>query len=184
MSVVIAVIAAINSDDDEWYIEPYQPGQAYDPDKPYDSVNFGGVWVKVDIFGPLAIPLRAAMKAVNGWEKRKMAAVADGLFFGGMEALSDTPLVNQVTDSSLDYMVKKPGAYWQGFGYNQLNKLVPSQLKSISRATTRGANVQYDGEWMGKTIGKKFHRNYGLDGQRLTTNDLINILTNRLKVQE
>ena len=184
MSVVIAVIAAINSDDDEWYIEPYQPGQAYDPDKPYDSVNFGGVWVKVDIFGPLAIPLRAAMKAVNGWEKRKMAAVADGLFFGGMEALSDTPLVNQVTDSSLDYMVKKPGAYWQGFGYNQLNKFVPSQLKSISRATTRGANVQYDSEWMGKTIGKKFHRNYGLDGQRLTTNDLINLLTNRLKVQE
>ena len=183
MSVVIAVIAAINSDDDEWYIEPYQPGQAYDPDKPYDSVNFGGVWVKVDIFGPLAIPLRAAMKAVNGWEKRKMAAVADGLFFGGMEALSDTPLVNQVTDSSLDYMVKKPGAYWQGFGYNQLNKLVPSQLKSISRATTRGANVQYDGEWMGKTIGKKFHRNYGLDGQRLTTNDLLNILTNRVKVK-
>ena len=181
MSVVIAVLAAINSDDDEWYIEPYQPGQAYDPDKPYDSVNFGGVWVKVDIFGPLAIPLRAAMKAVNEWEKRKMAAVADGLFFGGMEALSDTPLVNQVTDSSLDYMVKKPGAYWQGFGYNQLNKLVPSQLKSVSRATTRGANVQYAGEWMGPTIGKKFHRNYGLDGQRLTTNDLINLLTNRLK---
>ena len=183
MSVVIAVLAAINSDDDEWYEEPYQPGRTYDPNKPYDSVNFGGVWIKLDIFGPLAIPLRAALKMVNEWEKKKLDAVADGLFFGGMEALSDTPLVNQFTDNSLDYMTKNQGAYWSSFGYNQLNKFMPAQAKTISKALTRGANVEFDTDWMGKTISRKFHRNYGLDGQRLTTNDLINILTNRVKVK-
>ena len=183
MSVVLAVLAAINSDDEDWYIEPYQPGQSYDPNKPYDSVNFGGVWVKLDVFGPMAIPLRAALKMVNDWEKKKLDAVANGLFFGGMEALSDTPLVQQFTDSSLDYMTSQPGAYWSGFGYNQANKLIPAQLKTISRAVSRGANVEMNTDWMGKTISKKFHRNYGLDGQRLTTNDLLNILTNRVKVK-
>ena len=182
MSVVIAVLAAINSDDDEWYTEPYQVGQKYDPNKPYDSINFAGVWVKLDIFGPLAIPLRAALKMIKDWEKKKLDAVASGLFFGGMEALSDTPLVQQFTDSGLDYMTKKPGAYWSAFGYNQLNKFVPAQAKTLSKAVTRGANVEYSADWMGKTIGRKFHRNYGLDGERLTTNDLINILTNRVKV--
>lgn len=181
MSVVLAVLAAINSDDEDWYIEPYQPGQSYDPNKPYDSVNFGGVWIKLDVFGPMAIPLRASLKMVNDWEKKKLDAVANGLFFGGMEALSDTPLVQQFTDSSLDYMTSKPGAYWSGFGYNQANKLIPAQLKTLSRAISRGANVEMNTDWMGKTISRKFHRNYGLDGQRLTTNDLINVLTNRLK---
>lgn len=183
MSVVIAVLAAINSDDDEWYIEPYQTGKQYDPDRPYDSVNFGGVWVKLDIFGPLAIPLRATLKMVNDWEKKKLDAVASGLFFGGMEALSDTPLVQQFTDSGLDYMTKKPGAYWSSFGYNQANKLMPAQVKTLSRAITRGTGLEADTDWMGKTISRKFHRNYGLDGQRMTTNDLINILTNRVKVK-
>ena len=184
MSVVIAVLAAINSDDDEWYIEPYQTGKQYDPDRPYDSVNFGGVWVKLDIFGPLAIPLRAALKMVNDWEKKKLDAVASGLFFGGMEALSDTPLVQQFTDSGLDYMTKKPGAYWSAFGYNQANKLIPAQVKTVSRAATRGMGIEADTDWMGKTISRKFHRNYGLDNARLTTNDLISLLTNRVKVKE
>ena len=183
MSVVLAVLAAINSDDEEWYIEPYEPGKRYDPNRPYDSVNFGGVYVKLDIFGPMAIPLRAALKMVNDWEKKKLDAVASGLFFGSMEALSDTPLVQQFTDSDLDYMTKQPGAYWSAFGYNQANKLVPAQVKTVSRAASRGADVELETPWMGKTINRKFHRNYGLDGERLTTNDLINILTNRVKIK-
>lgn len=177
-AVMVALMAALSGDDD-WYEEPYQSGKQYDPDKPYDSIKIGGVWVKVDVFGPIAIPLRTAAMGIKDWEKRKFAAIGDGLF----EALSDTPLVQQFTDSSLDYMMKKPGAYWSGFAYNQANKLVPAQLKTISKAASRGLDIEKDTSWAGKTIGRKLHRNYGFDGERLTTNDLINVLTNRLKYQ-
>ena len=177
-AVMVALMAALSGDDD-WYEEPYQSGKQYDPDKPYDSIKIGGVWVKVDVFGPIAIPLRTAAMGIKDWEKRKFAAIGDGLF----EALSDTPLVQQFTDSSLDYMMKKPGAYWSGFAYNQANKLVPAQLKTISKAASRGLGIEKDTSWAGKTIGRKLHRNYGFDGERLTTNDLLNILTNRIKVK-
>lgn len=177
-AVMVALMAALSGDDD-WYEEPYKSGQQYDPDKPYDSIKIGGVWVKLDVLGPLAIPLRTAAMSIKDWEKRKFEAIGDGLF----EALSDTPLVQQFTDSSLDYMMKKPGAYWSSFGYNQANKLVPAQLKTISKATSRGLGIEADTSWAGKTIGRKLHRNYGFDGERLTTNDLINVLTNRLKYQ-
>lgn len=177
-AVMVALMAALSGDDD-WYEEPYQSGKQYDPHKPYDSIKIGGVWVKVDVFGPIAIPLRTAAMGIKDWEKRKFAAIGDGLF----EALSDTPLVQQFTDSSLDYMMKKPGAYWSGFAYNQANKLVPAQLKTISKAASRGLGIEKDTSWAGKTIGRKLHRNYGFDGERLTTNDLINVLTNRLKYQ-
>jgi hypothetical protein len=180
-AVVIAVLAAISGDDDDWYTEPYESGKRYDPDKPYDSIRFGNYWVKLDIFGPMAIPLRTALKVVKEWEKKKLGAVTDGLAFGGMEALSDTPLVNQFIDNQVDYMTKQPGAYWSSFGYNQLNKLVPAQVKTLTKAGSRATGIEWDAPWMGKTIDRKFHRNYGLDGERLTTNDLINIFTNRLK---
>lgn len=177
-AVMVALMAALSGDDD-WYEEPYQSGRKYDPNKPYDSIKIGGVWVKIDMFGPLAIPLRTAAMGIKDWEKRKFAAIGDGLF----EALSDTPLVQQFTDSSLDYMARKPGAYWSSFAYNQANKLVPAQLKSISRAGSRAAGVEIDTSWAGKTIGRKLHRNYGFDSERLTTNDLLNILSNRIKVE-
>lgn len=182
-AVVIAVLAAISGDDDDWYTEPYESGKRYDPYKPYDSVRFGNTWVKLDIFGPMAIPLRTALKVVKDWEKKKLAAVADGLAFGGMEALSDTPLVNQFMDNQVDYMTKQPGAYWSSFGYNQLNKLVPAQAKTLTKAGSRATGIEWDTPWMGKAIDRKFHRNYGLDGERLTTNDLLNILTNKVKVK-
>ena len=177
-AVMVALMAALSGDDD-WYEEPYQSGRKYDPNKPYDSIKIGGVWVKLDMFGPIAIPLRTAAMGIKDWEKRKFAAIGDGLF----EALSDTPLVQQFTDSSLDYMARKPGAYWSGFAYNQANKLVPAQLKSLSRAGSRAAGVEADTSWAGKTIGRKLHRNYGFDGEILTTNDLLNILSNRIKVE-
>lgn len=179
-SVMIALMAAISSDDDEWYTEPYTSGRRYDPDKPYDSIKIGGVWVKMDIFGPVAIPLRTAAMTIKDWEDKKLASIADGMY----EALSDTPLVQQFTDSSLDYMSKQPEKYWSSFGYNQANKLVPAQVKSLTKATSRATGATLETDWLGKTIDRKFHRNYGLDGERLTTNDLINILTNRLKYTE
>lgn len=97
------------------------------------------------------------------------------------EALSDTPLVQQFTDSSLDYMNRQPGAYWSGFAYNQANKFVPAQAKTLAKAISRKTGYKLDTTGAGKTIDRKFHRNYGFDGAELTTNDLINILTNRLK---
>ena len=179
-AVMVALLAALSGDDDEWYKDPYEKGKKYDPTAPYDSIRFGKTWVKLDIFGPMAIPLRTAAMVIKDWEKKKLASVSDGLF----AALSDTPLVQQFTDSSLDYMTKQPGKYWSGFAYNQANKLMPAQVKTITRAASRATGATLDTEALGKTIDRKFHRNYGLDGEQLTTNDLINILTNRLKYVE
>lgn len=176
-AVMMALLCALSGDDDKWYEEPYQTGRKYDPNKPYDSIRFGNVWVKMDLFGPMAIPLRTAAMLVQDWEKRKMAAVADGM----LEALSETPLINAFTDSSMDYMQRQPGAYWSSFGYNQLNKFVPAQAKTVTKAASREAGATLDTTGLGKTISRKFHRNYGFDGAERTTNDLINILTNRLK---
>lgn len=176
-AVMVALLCALSGDDDDWYTEPYQSGRKYDPNKPYDSIRFGNTWVKLDVFGPVAIPLRTAAMTIKDWEKRKLASIGDGMF----EALSDTPLVQQFTDSSLDYMNRQPGAYWSGFAYNQANKFVPAQAKTLAKAISRKTGYKLDTTGAGKTIDRKFHRNYGFDGAELTTNDLINLFTNRLK---
>lgn len=177
-AVMVALLCALSGDDDDWYTEPYQSGRKYDPNKPYDSIRFGNTWVKLDVFGPVAIPLRTAAMTIKDWEKRKLASIGDGMF----EALSDTPLVQQFTDSSLDYMNRQPGAYWSGFAYNQANKFVPAQAKTLAKAISRKTGAKLDTTGAGKTIDRKFHRNYGFDSAELTTNDLINILSNRIKV--
>ena len=176
-AVAVALMAAISGDDDDWYEKPYQTGRKYDPNKPYDSIRFGNTWIKLDIFGPWEIPLRTAAILVQDWEKKKMAAIGEGLY----EALSETPLVNQFVDNQMDYMQRNPEKYWPSFAYNQVNKLVPAQIKSLTRAGSRLAGTELDVSGLGQTVERKFHRNYGLDGAQLTTNDLLNILTNRLK---
>lgn len=179
--VATAIMSAITSDDDDWYTEPYETGRRYDPDKPYDSIKVGGVWVKLDIFGPLEVPLRTAALLVKNWEKEKLGALADGM----QEAFEEVPLVNQFLDNQMGYMKRKPGDYWRTWGYNQANKLVPAQAKSITRAASRAEGMEWTpGMFEGTNLERKFHRNYGLDGMRLTTNDLLNILTNRIKYVE
>lgn len=180
-AVAMALFAAISNDDDKWYEEPYQTGRTYDPNKPYDSIKIGNAWVKLDIFGPFAIPIRAAAKIIQRWEDGALTAIANGYGFGANEALSDLPLANQITDNSLSYMAKQPGKWATGFLYNQANKLVPAQLKSIARAGSRATDTELDASGLGRTIERKFHRNYGFDGEELTTNDIINLFTNRLK---
>lgn len=180
-AVAMALFAAISNDDDKWYEEPYQTGRTYDPNKPYDSIKIGNAWVKLDIFGPFAIPIRAAAKIIQRWEDGALTAIANGYGFGANEALSDLPLANQITDNSLSYMAKQPGKWATGFLYNQANKLVPAQLKSIARAGSRATDTELDVSGLGRTIERKFHRNYGFDGEELTTNDIINLFTNRLK---
>jgi hypothetical protein len=179
--IATALLASLWGDDDEWYIEPYQAGQKYDPNKPYDSIRIGNYWIKLDLFGPLEVPMRVAIKIVDDWEDKKLEAVANGLGFGLSEAFSSVPLADQFFDNQVDYMTKRPGSWASGFAYNQLNKAVPAQFKTLTRAGSRAAGLKWDTPWMGKIIDRKFHRNYGLDGEQLTTNDLINILTNRLK---
>lgn len=181
-AVAMALFAALSNDDDDWYVEPYQTGHRYDPNKPYDSIKIGNVWVKIDIFGPFAIPMRVAAKIIQRWEDGALTAIANGYGFGASEALSDLPLANQITDNSLSYMAKQPGKWATGFLYNQANKLVPAQLKSIARAGSRATDTELDVSAAGKTIERKFHRNYGFDGEELTTNDIINLFSNRIKV--
>ena len=181
-AVAMALFAAISNDDDDWYEEPYQTGRTYDPNKPYDSIKIGNVWVKLDIFGPFAIPIRVAAKIIQRWEDGALTAIANGYGFGASEALKDLPLANQITDNSLSYMAKQPGKWATGFLYNQANKLVPAQLKSIARAGSRATDTELDVSDLGKTIERKFHRNYGFDGEELTTNDIINLFSNRIKV--
>ena len=181
-AVAMALFAALSNDDDKWYEEPYQTGRTYDPNKPYDSIKIGNVWVKLDIFGPFAIPMRVAAKIIQRWEDGALTAIANGYGFGASEALSDLPLANQITDNSLSYMAKQPGKWATGFLYNQANKLVPAQLKSIARAGSRATDAELDVSGLGKTIERKFHRNYGFDGEELTTNDIINLFSNRIKV--
>jgi hypothetical protein len=180
-AVAMALFAALSNDDEDWYEEPYQTGRRYDPNKPYDSLKIGNVWVKIDIFGPFAIPIRVAAKAIKQWEEDKLWAIAKGYGFGASKALSDLPLANQVTDNNLSYMANNLGKWGSGFAYNQVNKFVPSQVKSIVRAASRAADTELDVSAAGKTIERKFHRNYGFDGEKLTTNDIINLFTNRLK---
>ena len=181
-AVAMALFAALSNDDDKWYEEPYQTGHRYDPNKPYDSIKIGNVWVKLDIFGPFAIPMRVAAKIIQRWEDGALTAIANGYGFGASEALKDLPLANQITDNSLSYMAKQPGKWATGFLYNQANKLVPAQLKSIARAGSRATDTELDVSDLGKTIERKFHRNYGFDGEELTTNDIINLFSNRIKV--
>lgn len=181
-AVAMALFAAISNDDDKWYEEPYQTGRTYDPNKPYDSIKIGNAWVKLDIFGPFAIPIRVAAKIIQRWEDGALTAIAKGYGFGASEALSDMPLANQITDNSLSYMAKQPGKWATGFLYNQANKLVPAQLKSIARAGSRATDTELDVSGLGQTIERKFHRNYGFDGEELTTNDIINLFSNRIKV--
>ncbi len=181
-AVAMALFAAISNDDDKWYEEPYQTGRTYDPNKPYDSLKIGNVWVKIDIFGPFAIPMRVAAKIIQRWEDGALTAIVNGYGFGASEALRDLPLANQITDNSLSYMAKQPGKWATGFLYNQANKLVPAQLKSIARAGSRATDAELDVSDLGKTIERKFHRNYGFDGEELTTNDIINLFSNRIKV--
>ena len=181
-AVAMALFAAISNDDDKWYEEPYQTGRTYDPNKPYDSIKIGNAWIKLDIFGPFAIPIRVAAKIIQRWEDGALTAIANGYGFGASEALSDLPLANQITDNSLSYMAKQPGKWATGFLYNQANKLVPAQLKSIARAGSRATDTELDVSDLGKTIERKFHRNYGFDGEELTTNDIINLFSNRIKV--
>lgn len=182
-SVMVSLLAALTSDDDEFYSEPYEMGKPYDPDKPYDSINIAGVWIDLDFFGPFAIPIRTGCRLVKQWKTDNLSAIYKGYGKGLKYAAMDTPLLESVFNNQMSYAAKKPEDWATGYVYNQVNKLVPSQIKPLSRAVSRGTGTQLDMGWSGAVIERKFHRNYGFDGAELTTQDLIDIFTTKITWQ-
>ena len=184
-SVALALLAALTSDDDEFYTDPYVAGRKYDPDKPYDSINIGGVWLDLDFFGPFAIPMRTAAKFLQSWKKDNIGtALGKGYAESAKSVLGDIPLAESIINNQVSYAVKKPSNWGASYVYNQANKLVPAIVKPVSRAVSRGQGWEYNPDWLGSTVGRKFHRNYGFDGAELTTQDLIEILSTKFQLDE
>ena len=181
-SLMVALLSALTSDDDEFYAEPYEMGKAYDPNKPYDSINIAGVWIDLDFFGPFAIPIRTGCRLVQQWKRDNLSAIYKGYGQGLKYAAMDTPLLESVFNNQMSYASKKPEDWATGYAYTQVNKLIPSEIKPVSRAISRG--VGWEGSiGLGKVIEKKFHRNYGFDAQELTTQDLIDIFSTKFTYQ-
>lgn len=181
-AVSMVLLAALTSDDDDFYTDPYRTGIKYSPDKPYDSINLAGVWLDLDFFGPFSIPMRTAAKVIQAWKKDN--GIGEALMKGYAESaksvLGDVPLAESIINNQVNWAVRKPGSWASSYLYTQANKLVPAQLKPISRAVSRGEDWIFE-PFEGTTVGRKFNRNYGFDGAELTTQDLIELFT--IKVQ-
>lgn len=182
-AVMTALLAALTSDDDDFYSEPYEMGKKYDPSKPYDSINIAGVWIDLDFFGPFAIPIRTGCRLIKQWKTDNLSALYKGYGQGLKYAAMDTPLLESVFNNQMSYASKKTEDWATGYVYNQVNKLIPAQIKPLSRAISRGTQTELSTQWSGKVIDRKFHRNYGLDGAELTTQDLIDIFSTKFTWQ-
>jgi hypothetical protein len=182
-AVSMVLLSALTSDDDDFYTDPYRTGRKYDPNKPYDSINIAGVWLDLDFFGPFSIPMRTAAKVIQAWKKDNgiVEGIAKGYGESAKEVLGDIPLVESIVNNQFNWAVKKPGAWASSYLYTQANKLVPAQIKPISRVISRSQDWIFE---PGGTVGRKFNRNYGFDGTELTTQDLIEMFTIKLQLDE
>lgn len=178
----MVLVAALTSDDDDFYTDPYRTGIKYSPDKPYDSINIAGVWLDLDFFGPFSIPMRTAAKVIQAWKKDN--GIGTGVMKGYAESaksvLGDIPLAESIINNQVNWAVRKPGSWASSYLYTQANKIVPAQIKPISRAVSRSEDWIFE-PLPDTTVGRKFNRNYGFDGAELTTQDLIELFT--IKVQ-
>ena len=183
-AVSMVLLAALTSDDDDFYTDPYMTGRKYSPDKPYDSINLGGIWLDLDFFGPFSIPMRTAAKVIQAWKTDNGIgeSIAKGYLESGKTVFGDVPLVESIVNNQFNWAVKKPGAWATSYLYTQANKLIPAQIKPVSRAISRGAGVEFDVS--DTTLGRKFNRNYGFDGAELTTQDLVELFTIKLQLDE
>lgn len=159
--------------------EPPYTGGKYDPNKPYDSIGIGGMWLKIDTLGVLETPLRLLLSARDG-----------KLFNAVSGTVENIPLIGEFVGANLDYLGNAPDRYISGLLYNQANKLVPTILRQVIKPIGHATVEDSVGlaelgalDWAGVEtgIGRKIERAYGLDGADLNPNDLIGLIFNRLK---
>lgn len=162
------------------YEPPYEAPQRYDPNKPYDSIRirWTNTWIKLDTFAAAAVPLRI------------IASIATGKGLGIAGAFDEIPLIGDLSDAYSEAARIEKDPYKQGirFGanwaYNRVNTAVPAILR-YTLAAMHPADLNLDELDVGlpKTgIGRKIGRQYGLDGGDTTTNDILRIFFNRLKI--
>lgn len=162
------------------YEPPYETPQRYDPNKPYDSIRIRGtdIWIKLDTFASASVPLRIIASIATG----------KGLGIGG--AFNEIPLIGDLSSAYNEAARIEQDPYKQGvrFGanwvYNRVNTAVPAIIK-YTLAAIHPADLNLDEIDLGlpKTgIGRKIGRQYGLDGGDTTTNDILRIFFNRLKI--
>lgn len=162
------------------YEPPYEVPQRYDPNKPYDSIRIRGTdtWIKLDTFAAASVPLRIITSIATG----------KGLGVGG--AFDEIPLIGDLADAYGEAARIEKDPYKQGvrFGanwaYNRVNTAVPAIIK-YTLAAMHPADLHLDELDIGlpKTgIGRKIGRQYGLAGGDTTTNDILRIFFNRLKI--
>lgn len=162
------------------YEPPYEVPQRYDPNKPYDSIRIRGTdtWIKLDTFAAAAVPLRI------------IASIATGKGLGIAGAVDEIPLIGDLVDAYSEAARIEKDPYKQGtrfvanWAYNRVNTAVPAIIK-YTLAAMHPADLNLDELDLGlpKTgIGRKIGRQYGLDGGDTTTNDILRIFFNRLKV--
>lgn len=164
------------------YEPPYQVPQPYDPDKPYDSVRIRGtnIWIKLDTFAAASVPMRI------------IASIATGKGLGLAGAANEVPLIGDLASAYGEAARIESDPYKQGirFGanwaYNRVNTAVPAILK-YTLAAMHPADLRLDEIDIGLPntgIGRKIGRQYGLAGGDTTTNDILRIFFNRLRIYD
>lgn len=164
------------------YEPPYQVPQPYDPDKPYDSVRIRGtdLWIKLDTFAAASVPMRI------------IASIATGKGLGLAGAANEVPLIGDLASAYGEAARIESDPYKQGirFGanwaYNRVNTAVPAILK-YTLAAMHPADLRLDEIDVGLPntgIGRKIGRQYGLAGGDTTTNDILRIFFNRLRIYD
>lgn len=164
------------------YEPPYQVPQPYDPDKPYDSVRIRGtnIWIKLDTFAAASVPMRI------------IASIATGKGLGLAGAANEVPLIGDLASAYGEAARIESDPYKQGirFGanwaYNRVNTAVPAILK-YTLAAMHPADLRLDEIDVGLPntgIGRKIGRQYGLAGGDTTTNDILRIFFNRLRIYD
>lgn len=172
-----AIGAALVGLDDDDYVAPYSGGK-YDPKKPYNSVRIGGVWIKLDIFGPFEPALKMVLSLKSG-EKAGKAVI---------EQASQIPVVGELLNNQTAYMVNNPAGYAAKTVYNQAHKAVPAIIKNVARfaghATGYDAGFSDIDVGFNTGIGRSLERTYGIDGTEFDFwNDFFGLVFNRIRVE-
>ena len=162
------------------YEPPYETPKPYDPNKPYDSVRIRGtnMWIKLDTFAAASIPMRI------------IASIATGKGLGVSGSMNEVPLLGDIADTWQQTAGIEKDPYKQGVrfaanvAYNRVNTAVPAVLKyTLAAMHPADLDLEQIETGLPKTgIGRKIGRQYGLAGGDTTTNDILRIFFNRLKI--